>query len=29
MSFDGIGAEEQRVLDGVLEEFRRRAAQLA
>jgi hypothetical protein len=29
VSFDGIGADEQRVLDGVLEEFRRRAAQLA
>jgi hypothetical protein len=29
MNFDGIGGEEQRVLDGVIEEFRRRAAQLA
>ena len=29
MSFDGIGGEEQRVLDGVSEEFRRRAPQLA
>jgi hypothetical protein len=29
MSFEGIGREEQRVLDGVIEEFRRRAAQLA
>jgi len=29
MSFDGIGADEQRVLDYVIEEFRRRAAQLA
>ena len=29
MSFDGIGPDEQRVLDGVIEEFRRRAAQLA
>jgi PilZ domain len=29
MSFDGIGPEEQKVLDGVIEEFRRRAAQLA
>jgi hypothetical protein len=28
VSFDGIGAEEQKVLDGVIEEFRRRAAQL-
>jgi hypothetical protein len=29
VSFDGIGADEQRVLDHVIEEFRRRAAQLA
>jgi len=29
LSFDGIGADEQRVLDNVIEEFRRRAAQLA
>lgn len=29
MSFDGIGSEERKILDGVLEEFRRRAAQLA
>lgn len=29
VSFDGIGSEEQKVLDGVIEEFRRRAAQLA
>lgn len=29
LSFDGIGAGEQRILDGVIEEFRRRAAQLA
>ena len=28
MSFDGIGPEEQRVVDGVLEEFRRRAASI-
>jgi len=28
MSFDRIGAEEQRILDDVIEEFRRRAAQL-
>jgi hypothetical protein len=26
MSFNGIGPEEQQVLDGVVEEFRRRAA---
>jgi hypothetical protein len=29
MSFDGVGGDEQQVLDGVIEEFRRRAAQLA
>jgi hypothetical protein len=29
VSFDGVGADEQRVLDHVIEEFRRRAAQLA
>jgi hypothetical protein len=29
MSFDGIHPEEQKILDGVIEEFRRRAAQLA
>jgi hypothetical protein len=29
MSFDGIRAEDQKILDGVIEEFRRRAAQLA
>jgi hypothetical protein len=29
MSFDGIGPDEQRVLDQAIEEFRRRAAQLA
>jgi len=29
MSFDGIGPAEQQVLDEVIEEFRRRAAQLA
>ena len=28
VSFDGIGPEEQKILDGVIEEFRRRAAQL-
>ena len=28
MSFDGVGPEEQKVLDGVVEEFRRRAAQI-
>lgn len=28
VSFDGIGPEEQKFLDGVIEEFRRRAAQL-
>ncbi len=28
MSFDGVGPEEQSVLDGVVEEFRRRAAQI-
>jgi hypothetical protein len=28
VSFDGIGSEEQKILDGVIEEFRRRAAQL-
>jgi hypothetical protein len=28
MSFDGIGPEEQRVVDGVLDEFRRRAASI-
>jgi hypothetical protein len=29
LSFDGIGPGEQKVLDDVIEEFRRRAAQLA
>jgi hypothetical protein len=29
VSFDGIAGEEQRFLEGVIEEFRRRAAQLA
>jgi hypothetical protein len=29
VSFDGIAGEEQRILEGVIEEFRRRAAQLA
>jgi hypothetical protein len=29
MSFDGIGPGEQKILDEVIEEFRRRAAQLA
>jgi hypothetical protein len=29
VSFDGIGPAEQKVLDDVIEEFRRRAAQLA
>jgi hypothetical protein len=28
VSFDGIGPDEQKILDGVIEEFRRRAAQL-
>ena len=28
VSFDGIGSEEQKLLDGVIEEFRRRASQL-
>ncbi len=28
VSFDGIASEEQKILDGVIEEFRRRAAQL-
>jgi hypothetical protein len=28
VSFDGIGTEEQKILDSVIEEFRRRAAQL-
>jgi hypothetical protein len=28
-SFDGIGPEEQRVVEGVVEEFRRRAASIA
>jgi hypothetical protein len=28
VSFDGIATEEQKILDGVIEEFRRRAAQL-
>jgi hypothetical protein len=28
VSFEGIGADEQKILDGVIEEFRRRAAQL-
>jgi hypothetical protein len=28
MSFEGISAEAQKVLDGVVEEFRRRAAQI-
>lgn len=28
VSFDGIGPEEQKILDGVIQEFRRRAAQL-
>jgi hypothetical protein len=28
MSFDGVGPEEQKVLDGVVDEFRRRAAQI-
>jgi hypothetical protein len=27
--FDGIGPDEKKILDGVIEEFRRRAAQLA
>jgi hypothetical protein len=29
MSFDGIGPEEQRVVAGVVEEFRKRAASIA
>jgi len=29
LSFDGIGAAEQQIVDDVIEEFRRRAAQLA
>jgi hypothetical protein len=29
MSFEGIRPEDQKILDGVIEEFRRRAAQLA
>ena len=29
MSFEGIGPDEQRILNAVIEEFRRRAAQLA
>jgi hypothetical protein len=29
VSFEGIANEEQRILEGVIEEFRRRAAQLA
>jgi hypothetical protein len=28
VSFDGIGSEEQKVLDGVVEEFHHRAAQI-
>jgi hypothetical protein len=28
VSFDGTGPEEQKILDGVIEDFRRRAAQL-
>jgi hypothetical protein len=28
VSFDGIGSEEQRVVDGVVDEFRRRAASI-
>ncbi len=28
MSFDGIGPDEQRVVDGVVDEFRRRAASI-
>jgi len=28
VSFDGIGPEEQRVVDGVVNEFRRRAASI-
>jgi len=28
LSFDGIGPEEQKVLDGVVDEFRRRAASI-
>jgi hypothetical protein len=28
LSFDGIGPEEQQVLDGVVDEFRRRAASI-
>jgi len=28
VSFDGIGPEEQRVVDGVVDEFRRRAASI-
>jgi hypothetical protein len=28
VSFDGIGPDEQRILDGVVEEFRRRAASI-
>jgi len=29
VSFDSIAGEEQKILEGVIEEFRRRAAQLA
>ena len=29
VSFDGVAGEEQQILEGVIEEFRRRAAQLA
>jgi hypothetical protein len=29
LSFEGIGSEEQKVVDSVVEEFRRRAAQIA
>jgi hypothetical protein len=29
VSFDGVGPEEQRILDGVVDEFRRRAASIS
>jgi hypothetical protein len=28
VEFDGLGGEEQRILEGVVEEFRRRAASI-